>query len=252
MKERTAERKLHLLDCYEAIIFDMDGVLFDTPKIYYELHRRIAYELNGYTFTFDDQQRLMSTPRRKGVKSIQTLTELIGFPVSSADIDELADLRDRYFMETIGFIGNDFVKTGARELLTLLRVRGKVVTLATSSSHDQLTTLFEAQTEIGYADFDMIMTSDLVPEYLTTRDKTVVDQALVAKLALQDSLITPNKCVLIEDSVSGVNSGKNANIGFIIAVPDDDTRQDAERGNFRFTNANLVAQDLMYLYEILK
>lgn len=184
-----------------AVIFDMDGLLFDTERLYIEQSRisekkfglMIPEEVHWQTIgkTLEDAQRVYA--ERYGRD----------FPVEDF-MHTTKDLVYRY-IEEHGLP----VKPGAADLLSELKVRGFCVILASSSPR----WMIEKNLQLaGLADcFDFTVSGEDVE-----RGKPAPDIFLhAAALAGAD----PAECVVLEDSNNGIRAAHSAGMRPVM-VPD--------------------------------
>jgi len=257
MNTERRETINNFLSVYKAAIFDAEGVLFDTPEIYFQTHRKMAAELTGYSFTVEDQKELAGIPKKKGVKSVELFADKIGLSISANHrelaIERLMAKRDSLFMEILRESGQSLVKPGVAELLDVLGEKGIFLALSTSSSSRQLEALFTSQDIIKRSTFRVVVCADDNSEYAATRDKAVLNNAVIERFRQFESQITHSNCMMFEDSTEGVSAAKRSGIGLIIAVPDDHSRHlaTAEGGRFGFTDSSLIIQDLEYFTKLI-
>lgn len=254
MNTERQETINRFLTYYKIAIFDAEGVLFDTPRIYFLAHKKMARELTGYNFTLEDQRQLAGTPKKKGVRSVELFARKIGFNIPDNSREEMVKklmaTRDSLFTEILSESGQILVKPGVQELLNALNAKGTVLAISTSSSSRQLEMLFTCQDAVKRPTFRFIVSADDNSEYAVTRDKSVLNNTLVEHLKTQlGSDITPSRCMMFEDSMEGVSAARRSGMGLIIAVPDDHSRHLAVAGGFK--DSNVVIQDLEYFALII-
>lgn len=184
----------------KAIVFDMDGVIFDTERVcdmvWMEISREIGFE-NGEIAL-------------KACVGMNRKSEAEYFAANHPEVDFewfAAELSSRMlsWLDTNGMP----IKTGAREFLTWLRENLWKTALATSTRRSSVMHHLEAA---GLSDmFDVIVTGDMVksgkphPEiYLTACEKLGVD---------------PSETYAVEDSRNGLRSAHDAGM-MAILVPD--------------------------------
>lgn len=184
-----------------AVIFDMDGLMLDTERIYHHTWRIAGAEL-GYPFsdellhgttgrTFSDCYRLLR----------QTLGE--GFPLT--EFQQLWPRHWRRYVEQHGILQ----KPGLAELLDLLEEYAIPKAVATSTTYDEALFTLRAG---GIADrFRVIVTGDQIKQ-----GKPAPDIFLEAARRLQ---VTPQRCLALEDSEAGVLAATAAGM-VTIMVPD--------------------------------
>jgi HAD superfamily hydrolase (TIGR01509 family) len=185
----------------EAVIFDFDGVVFDSETPEYESHRRI-YEQCGVTLSVDEWCGVIGTWSEGHDE--QWFTRL-----SERSPGVLA--RDAYFAERRR-IFDEVVPAGpmrgVRELLTLLRGAGVPTAIASSAPARWVVGSVE---RIGIRPlFDAVVTGDEV-----ARRKPAPDVYLEAARRLG---VPPARSIAIEDSGPGIAAARAAGMK-AVAIP---------------------------------
>ena len=183
-----------------AVIFDLDGLLFDTESLYQEAIMTAAGEL-GHDITPAIFRTMIGRPWA------QTRAFLLKHYGSSFPVDELLDTWHRHFdviVET-----RLAVKPGVLELLEALDTLGLPRGIATSSSHKTVQHHLGAHDLTGR--FHQIVASG---DYAA--GKPAPDPYLLAAKRLQ---VDPSLCLALEDSYNGVRSASAAGM-MTIMVPD--------------------------------
>jgi HAD superfamily hydrolase (TIGR01509 family) len=184
-----------------AVLFDMDGTLVDSEKVWQVALDELAAEWGG----------VMSEPVRKAMigsttaRAIQMLHEdmgLIGRDVA-ADSDLLEDR-----MMTLCAGQLDF-RPGAYELLTAVRAAGYKTALVTATVRRIVEVMLDT---IGRENFDIVVTHDDV-----VNGKPDPEPYRTAAAALG---AFPGDCVAIEDSPTGAASASTAGC-VVFAVPSE-------------------------------
>lgn len=185
----------------KQIIFDMDGVIFDTENLILSCWCFLAekYDIPQIEDTFRRAIGVSSEGTKKIVR------EVYGddFPCEMfwKEWKQLFDQK----IEKQGMP----VKRGARELLSFLKINGYRVGLASSTRHE---TVVDELTQVGLIDFfEVLVGGDMVergkPEpdiYLCVCEKMEID---------------PKETFAIEDSWNGVRSAAGAGLR-VFHVPD--------------------------------
>ncbi|MCR4944995.1 MAG: HAD family phosphatase [Clostridium sp.] len=175
-----------------AVIFDMDGVIFDTERIYMNIFIDVYARL-GYKMTKDIYVTLIGRDRRS---IIDILYDIYGqdFPADEAFKECDEELKKAIDM------GKVPVKEGALEIFEYLKNNGYKMALATSSHKTKL----EMQLKIHNLEevFDDIVCADDV-----VRSKPDPSIFLAAAKKLN---VKPEECIVIEDSPAGIEAAYNA------------------------------------------
>jgi HAD superfamily hydrolase (TIGR01509 family) len=185
-------------DGLAAVLFDMDGLLVDTEPLWFETETEVMGRL-GAPWDKADQERLLGGSMEK---TVSYLLSKATRPVPPAEVA-------RWMMEGMlkrAADGRIVVQPGARELLAEVAASGVPYALVTSSEREFAEAVL---TGTGFR-FPVTVTGDDVP-----RTKPAPDPYLQAAKLLNAS---PERCVALEDSPSGVASATAANCK-VVAIP---------------------------------
>lgn len=183
-----------------AVIFDMDGIIFDTERLYIESWKAVAqeYDLNNVT---DMAYRII------GVNDIMSRKVFTDYYQGTRDYDQCRKRVSEVFHSR--YDGKIPVKPGAHEILAFLRERNIPVALASST---RIETVQRELKEAGlYQAFDHIIGGDMIKQ-----SKPAPDIFLAAAEKLQEA---PENCYVLEDSHNGIRAAAAAGMHPIM-VPD--------------------------------
>lgn len=173
---------------FEAVIFDMDGVVIDTripiEEFWIELCKKHHVQLT---------QEMIDT-KVHGCPARQTIAALLGH--LPPEQQEEIFLQGEEFETSMEYIA----MTGVKSLLQSLKTAQIPCALVTSSLRPKVDKVIEHLAIEG--SFEVIVTSDLVK-----KGKPDPDCYLLAAEKLG---ITPAKCIVFEDAVSGVKASTSA------------------------------------------
>ena len=194
----------------QGVLFDMDGVILDTEKLYTRFWQEAAHTL-GYPMTKEQALGMRSLSRAIGKSRIQSYF--------GPDADYVA-IRDKRIELMNAFIEKEGVevKPGIHELLKYLKENKIKTSIATSSPLDRA---LKHLSSVGLDKaFDEITTG-----YMVEKGKPEPDIYLFAaeKLGLK-----PENCLVIEDSPSGILAGSRAGC-IAVMVPDQDQPDNATK-----------------------
>lgn len=180
-----------------AWIFDMDGVIVDTNPFHKEAWMKYASKL-GKDITEDWMHEHVYGRINK-----EALTALLG---EVPDDDALAThtaAKEALFIESY----RDHIEmvTGLRPLLTQAKAAGIPMAVATSAPRMNVKFIFES---LGLAEFFPIVVDD----QLVTKGKPDPEIYLLTAEKLG---ISPDQCLVFEDSFSGVRAGLAAGMKVI-------------------------------------
>ena len=184
-----------------AVIFDMDGVIFDSERLYVECCSEAAEKL-GMADIVETCYRCI------GVTTAVTHQIFIDTYGDEALVDRFREASVALFREKYA-AGLLAVKPGVRELLEYLKGQGLDMAVASSTR----TNIVENElADAGLLPFfDRVVGGDQV-----SRSKPHPDIFLRAAGALGEK---PERCLVIEDSFNGVRAGRAAGMQ-VIMVPD--------------------------------
>ncbi len=183
-----------------AVIFDMDGIIFDTERLYIESWKAVAqeYDLNNVT---DMAYRII------GVNDIMSRKVFTDYYQGTRDYDQCRKRVSEVFHSR--YDGKIPVKPGVHEILAFLRERNIPVALASST---RIETVQRELKEAGlYQAFDHIIGGDMIKQ-----SKPAPDIFLAAAEKLQEA---PENCYVLEDSHNGIRAAAAAGMHPIM-VPD--------------------------------
>lgn len=217
-----------MLDNIKTVIFDMDGIIFDSERVYIDccVDAAVKYNLENVVET---------CYKCIGITSEMTKKILLDtYGDESIVSDWCHDSMDLFQERYSG--GRLPIKLGAEELLSHLKEKGLKVALASSTAEHLVREQLTAAGLIQY--FDRIVTGDMVE-----RSKPNPDIFLkAAELTETD----PAECVVIEDSFNGVRAGHAAGM-YVIMVPDLLQPDDEIR-----SLANTVQETLLEVKKLFK
>lgn len=188
---------------WEAVIFDLDGVITDTAEYHYLGWQRLADE-EDIPFDRETNEQLRGVSRRDSLKIILGDRE-----VTEEQFDEMTDRKNRYYVEYLDRVSPSDTLPGARELVEECKARGVKVAIASSSRNAkrvlenlEMTDDFEAITDGNDAQ----------------RAKPAPDLFVHAAGQLG---VEPTRCVVIEDAASGVEAANAADMRSVGVGPAD-------------------------------
>lgn len=214
-----------------GVLFDMDGVVLDTEKLYARFWMEAARDF-GYPMTWEQALGMRSLSNTAGQAKLESY---FGKGVSREALrNRRIERMDAYIQE----FGVE-AKPGVRELLTYLKNRGIRTAITTSSPMDRVKRYLTALDLLD--GFDRLCSGHDVP-----KGKPEPDIYLYGAAALE---LRSGECLAIEDSYAGLLSAYRAGCHAVM-VPDlDGPSEDARPLLFALADS---LGDLIGLLEALK
>lgn len=191
---------------YRGIIFDFNGVLLWDAALQERAWTQFAVEVRGTPFTADEMRDHMHGRPNQAV-----LEYLIGRRLSATEADRLTQAKERLYRQMCLEWGAEFtLAPGAEAFLDQLRAHAIPRTIATASERINVRFFSEHLGLERWFDVTKIVLDDG-----TFPGKPAPDMYLRAAHTLG---LSPSECVVVEDSVSGLQSAHRAGIGRVYAL----------------------------------
>lgn len=184
-----------------ALIWDLDGVLVDSEHYHYRAWRETMRLLHY------DEMSLVDFRRTFGMRNVDLLRGVLGLPLSEAQANDLADMKEARYRELVRSEGMQLLP-GVQTWLAAAHLAGWLQAVASSAPRANVETVVDA-VKIRHFFGALICAEDVRhgkpdPEvYLTAARKLGV---------------TPTRCIVIEDAPSGTQgarAGGMASIGVL-------------------------------------
>ena len=212
---------------FDAILFDLDGVLTKTAQVHAAAWKRLFDQFleqrsagTGEPFVpFDvdeDYRHYVDGRRRQDGVTAFLQSRKIDFPLGAPDdasdvrsVHGLGNLKDQYFLEELDGHGVERYETSI-DLVRALRAED-IRTAVVSSSNNCAAVLAAA----GISDLFDVRVDGLDLTRLALKAKPAPDAFLeaVRQLALE-----PSQAVVVEDAIAGVEAGRAGGLGLVIGV----------------------------------
>ena len=211
----------------KGVLFDMDGVILDTEKLYTRFWVEAARSL-GYPMTHEMALGMRSLSRQAGE------IQLKAYLGEDTDYYAVRETRIKMMEEFIEKKGVE-LKPGIHELLDFLKEHGIKTSVATSSPLDRTKKYL---TQVGLVDsFDALVSGHMVPHGKPEPDIYIY--------AAENLGLKPEECVVLEDSPTGLLAAFRA--GCVpVMVPDQDQPDEATK-----ERVYAVVSDLLSVKEII-
>jgi beta-phosphoglucomutase len=177
----------------KACIFDLDGVIVDTAVYHYKAWKRLANQL-GFDFTEEQNEQLKGVSR---VRSLQLILQWGGVTKTEAEQEQLATLKNTWYLDMISHMTPTEILPGAKEFLESCRAAGLKTALGSASKNSM--TILDKINISGL--FDAIIDGNKV-------SKPKPDPEVFLKGA-EELGIAPVNCVVFEDAIAGIEAAKN-------------------------------------------
>ena len=186
---------------YKAVVFDMDGVIFDSERAVMQCWKEVASRHN----IPDIEKAILACTGTTMVRTREIMLNLYGadFPYDEYVRESSVIFHSRYDG------GRLPMKPGVKELLTFLKEHDKKIALASSTRQQVVTDELRDAGIIEY--FDRIICGDMV-----SRSKPAPDIFLKA---CEELNISPSDSYAIEDSYNGIRAAHAGGLHPIM-VPD--------------------------------
>lgn len=188
---------------FQYAIFDMDGLMFDTERLFVESFQQSVAPETGMDFPKD---KLISIIGLNHASTVERFPELFGTKYTCDQCYAISEIWTRHYIAQHGLP----VKPGLIELLRWLKKNHCRIAVASSSARNKVAAYIENVHLTEY--FDVLLGGDMV-----TRGKPdpQIFQMAAEALGCED----PASCIVFEDSRNGLLAGKAAGMK-VIVVPD--------------------------------
>ncbi|GGK21433.1 beta-phosphoglucomutase [Yeosuana aromativorans] len=180
----------------KGFIFDLDGVIVDTAKYHYLAWKKLANQL-GFEFTPEQNEMFKGVSRKR---CLNILLDIGGIKASQEQFDTwMVDKNDDY-LEYIDNMDESEILPDVKKTLQYLKENNIPIALGSASKNAQ--PILEKVGLLHY--FDTIVDGNHV-----TKAKPDPEVFLIAAQAIR---ITPENCIVFEDSLAGIQAANSANM----------------------------------------
>lgn len=179
----------------KAVLFDLDGVLVSTDEYHYRSWQKLSSEEGFDFFNQEFNHKFRGVAR---MECIEIITRASGKNYSQAQKQELADRKNRYFVESLSTVTPEALLPGALGALQELKERRIKIAVASNSRN--------AKTIIKRVGIEPYLDT-IVDGYEIENSKPDPEVFL---LAAKNVGIPPAQCIVVEDALTGIEAAQRA------------------------------------------
>ncbi|MGB7786670.1 MAG: beta-phosphoglucomutase [Salinimicrobium sp.] len=207
---------------YRGIIFDLDGVIVDTAKFHYLAWRKMANDL-GFDISLEQNEKLKGVSR---VHSLEQILEWGGKTVSEERFEELMSGKNEDYLARISGMTEEDLLPGVDKVLDYLTENNIPYALGSASKNAR-----PILKGLGVYDrFAAIVDGNDV--------KKAKPDPEVFLIAAEKLGLKPEKCIVFEDSVAGIEAANRAKM-YSIGIGDKEVLGAADKNFADFTEIEL-------------
>lgn len=200
-KKQTFSMIKKEIEKYNAVIFDLDGVLVTTDDCHYKAWKKLADE-EGIYFDRKINERLRGVSR---MESLEIILEKAERMYSFDEKQEMADRKNGYYVELVNKIDKSAIINGADDFVKAVKKAGLKTAVGSSSKNSKLILEKTGLTKL----FDVIVDGNDI--------KNSKPDPEVFQKAAESLGILPEKCLVCEDADAGVEAAIHAGMS-VLAV----------------------------------
>lgn len=201
IKRKNVLELCDVLEQKSAVIFDMDGLIFDTERLFME-QLAVVMKEHGYSL---DRKTYCMTLGLGGKQLRDTMCTFFGTDYPFEKISEEADKRTMMIADTVGLC----VKPHIRQVLQFLQQKCIPCTVASSTQTNTVEHYLEKAGLIGF--FQVIVGGEQVEQSKPAPDIFLKACEMLSK--------EPKHSIVLEDSENGIRAAHSAGCE-VICIPD--------------------------------
>ncbi len=199
-----------------GVIFDFNGTMFFDSDKHIKAWTLYMEELTGEKLSDEDVDKYVKTMTGRAL-----MEHYLGYEISDDMYEQLAEEKENIYRRLCMEDKNSLkLAPGLEKFLDYLTEFNIPRTIATTAPMSNVMFYFETFDLYRWFDTDKLVFHDK-----RLRDKPYPDQYLVACKMINKE---PGKCMVFEDSLSGIQSATAAGIKYIVAVTGDNPKLDAK------------------------
>jgi beta-phosphoglucomutase len=177
-----------------ACIFDLDGVIVDTARYHFLAWKKLADQL-GVHFTEEDNERLKGVSR---MASLEIILELGNIKADEISKVRYATLKNNWYVDFINKMTPGELLPGSIDFIKELRKANIRVAIGSASKNTPLILMRVGILQL----FDAVADGNNVSKAKPNPDVFLKAAEMVN--------VKPQKCVVFEDAIAGVEAALNA------------------------------------------
>jgi HAD superfamily hydrolase (TIGR01509 family) len=208
-----------ILNSFDAVIFDMDGVLVDSEPYYMDVEQTTFKEL-GLNISEEEHLTYQGTAYDRMWQMIKEKHEI------KKTVDELVEFSVQHIASSFSALEKIEPMPGVEDLIKRLIKRNVPIALASSSYLEVITIILRRTGLDKY--FEVVVDN--------IRAQSSKPDPDIFLLAAKELGIAPEKCAVIEDSTNGVLAAKAAGMYCIAFAGPNTGAQDHSQADLIITN----------------
>lgn len=194
----------------KAFIFDQDGVIIDTERDGHRVAFNETFKAFGYDFQWDVEQYHELLQVGGGKERMRHYLHTVGFGVEVKPEDEDQLIKDMHKAKTETFIklietGNLPLRPGVKRVMQEVMDAGLTLGICTTSNQRAAQAI--AYNILSDIKFDFVFAGDVVANKKPAPD--------IYNLALDETGLKPEECLVVEDSRNGLRAAKAAGMNVL-------------------------------------
>ncbi len=214
----------------KGFIFDLDGVIVDTAKYHYLAWKKLANEL-GFEFTEEQNEMFKGVSRKR---CLEILLDLGNIDATQEQFDTWMVEKNIDYLQYIDKMDESEILPKVKKVLKYLKKKKQPIALGSASKNAQ--PILEKVNLLPY--FESIVDGNSV-----TKAKPDPEVFLIAA---KDLKMKPEDCIVLEDSVAGIQAANIANM-ISIGIGDKNVLHEAD-----FNFKNFTEMKKKFIKELIK
>jgi beta-phosphoglucomutase len=179
----------------KAVLFDLDGVLVSTDEYHYRSWMELSKDEGFVFFDHEFNHKFRGVAR---MKCIDIITEASGKDYSKEQKQELADRKNKYFVESLKSVTTEALLPGSLFALQELKNRNIKIAVASNSRNAEMII-----NQVGIAKY----LDAIVDGHQIENSKPDPEVFLLAAKKINEA---PVNCLVVEDALTGIEAAHRA------------------------------------------